>query len=577
VSGVSTVQTSPTAGVAGAFGTAQLDVPRFLPGTPDHAVLLERLDRCRRLFVSRIARDRVLAGAGPPLAVLVGGTNVGKSTIFNALCADDVSAVSPLARGTKWPVLYAPATAQAAWEVAGALGRYVPIASADAKAALVEAGERREVLVRWHDTPALAELGLVDTPDIDSAFERNRQVAEDWCFASDVLAFVASAEKYHDEVGVLFLAEAVRLGKRVVVLANKFDDAEALGDLRSRMLAKAGAPADTVVVAIPPLPVAERAGGDWVTPVGQAIRAAATPEARRAASLAAVRVFREEFGALLEASAAQAAAVQSLREAATGLAATEATHWRTVLESGRFFELERVYRDVLAELRVPVLDEVYSAIGRLWNGVRRLLPGQVEDPFARKIAERRAHERDGAKAAARKAFDGREALAERFGASLGAAAATLVPATPGADAISRAIDAFLDAQEQAADAWVAERRAEILQRLRAHPNLTRVLRILRSVLQLGPGVLAVWLTGGFGADLVSFTVSERAMKMLLEALGGRMYLQGLRTDYLDQRTSAFRAFLVEQVATPVAAGVPALPSAEAIAGARAALADLEAL
>jgi hypothetical protein len=330
------------------------------------------------------------------------------------------------------------------------------------------------------------------------------------------------------------------------------------------------------VVAVPPLPAAARSGGTWAEPVSAALAAAATPDARRAAALGAVRAFQADFGALLDASAAQAEAVAALREAATALVAAETATWRGVLETGRFFELERVYREVLAELRVPVVDEVYSAVGRFWHGVRRLLPGHVEDPFARRIAERRAQERDGAKAAAHRAFDAREGLPDRQRAVLGDAARALVPPAPPADALSRAVDAFLDAEDRAADAWVAERRAEALARLRGHPARTAALRALRAVLQLGPGVLAALVTGGLGAGLASFVVTERLASTVFDVVGTRAAMQSARQAYLERRVAAFQRFLTEQVAAPVGAGAPPLPTAAELAAARAALAALEA-
>jgi hypothetical protein len=48
--------------------------------------------------------------AGDPwlVAAVVGGTNIGKSLIFNHLAGEDASAVSPLAAGTKHPVCLCP-------------------------------------------------------------------------------------------------------------------------------------------------------------------------------------------------------------------------------------------------------------------------------------------------------------------------------------------------------------------------------------------------------------------------------------------------------------------------------------
>jgi hypothetical protein len=557
------------------FTAVHLDLPVFLEGTPDRALWLERHERCRRLFAARLARDRALAGEGPVTVVLAGGTNVGKSTLFNALCGEPVSAASPLARGTKQAVLWAAAIDRAVLERPGALSGYTPV-EIEAPEAALEGGAGRRVLARWHDATGWNGVAMLDTPDIDSAFEANRAVAEDFCWGGDVLCFVTSAEKYHDEVGVNFLAEAVRLGKRLVVVPNKFDDAEALEDLRTRVLASAGAAPGTVVVPVPPLPVEERSGGDWVEPVRDAIHASATPEARAAASAGAVKVFKADFGAVLAAAESQAKAIRDLQAEAAAVAAAEAAGWRAAIEHGRFFELERVYRDVLHEMKIPVIDDFYGALGRFWGQVRRIMPGAESDPLARKIAERKAQERDAAKAASRKAFDAREVLAETYHARLGDAARTLVPAAPAPDTISADIDRFLEEQDRVSDGWVAEKRAEMLEKIKAHPSKARLLTGLRAALQLGPGVLVALLTGGIGADIVSLAVSDRVMKLLLDAFGGRVYLRELRVAFLDRRATAFEAFLQERVAAPIAAGEAAPVAPSDFAAARAALESLEA-
>lgn len=556
------------------FTAVHLDLPVFLDGTPGRAEWLERHDRCRRLFTTRLARDRALAGDGPVSVVLAGGTNVGKSTIFNALCGEPVSASSPLARGTKQAVLWGKASDRRVLERPGALSGYTALECDDPQVAL-DGAAGRQVLVRWHAAAGWEGIALFDTPDIDSAFEANRRVAEDFCWGADVLVFVTSAEKYHDEVGVDFLAEAVRLGKRVVVVPNKFDDGEALADLKARVLPSAGAAPDTVVVPVPPLAPDARGGGPWADAVRQAIRGAATREARAAASERAVTMFRADFGEVLAAAEAQAKSVRDLQAAAGAVAEAEGVAWRTAIEDGRFFELERVYRDVLGELRIPVVDDIYGAIGRFWGHVRRIIPGAESDPLARKIAERKSRERDAAKAASRKAYDAREQLADAFHSKLGDAARSLVPAAPAPEVVSGDIDRFLEEQDRVSDGWVAEKRAEMLEKIRAHPKKAKLLTIIRGAIQVGPGVLAVMLTGGIGADLVSFALTERAMKMLIDALGGRVYLQGLRAEFLDRRAKAFAAFLHQRVAVPVGAGESVPADLGAFADARAALESLE--
>ncbi|MCI0340541.1 MAG: hypothetical protein L0216_05245, partial [Planctomycetales bacterium] len=115
---------------------------------------------------------------------------------------------------------------------------------------------------------------------------------------------------------------------------------------------------------------------------------------------------------------------------------------------------------------------------------------------------------------------------------------------------------------------------ETLEGLKSHPNRTALLMALKSALQIGPGALAAFATGGLGASLLAFGVTERAMKLLLDGLGGRVYLARLRSEFLDARGAAFGRFLEERIGGPVAAATPEPPAAEAFAAAEAALEGL---
>ena len=63
----------------------------------------------RRMAATADAQARAgTRGDVPLVAAVVGGTNIGKSAVFNQLAGDNASAVSPLAAGTKHPVCLGP-------------------------------------------------------------------------------------------------------------------------------------------------------------------------------------------------------------------------------------------------------------------------------------------------------------------------------------------------------------------------------------------------------------------------------------------------------------------------------------
>jgi hypothetical protein len=86
------------------FGAA-LSALRFLPGTAHAEQWNVRREGCRRLFLGKV-RLEASCGSSPVKLVVAGGTNVGKSTLFNRILGETVSATSPLARFTKSAVLY---------------------------------------------------------------------------------------------------------------------------------------------------------------------------------------------------------------------------------------------------------------------------------------------------------------------------------------------------------------------------------------------------------------------------------------------------------------------------------------
>jgi len=159
--------------------------------------------------------------AAPLVAAVVGGTNIGKSALFNQLAGTDASAVSPLAAGTKHPVCLAPA----AWADAA---RLAPLfegfelrswgAAADALA-----DDQRHLLF-WRSSAELPDrLLLLDTPDVDSDARVNWRRAEIVRQTADVLVAVLTQQKYNDAAVKQFFREAAGADKGVIVVFNQVD------------------------------------------------------------------------------------------------------------------------------------------------------------------------------------------------------------------------------------------------------------------------------------------------------------------------------------------------------------------
>lgn len=169
------------------------------------------------------------------VVALGGGTNTGKSVVFNHIAGENASAVDPRAAGTKHPVCLVSQDGLIEAELSpeSLLERYFngftlfPWTRPDDPL-----GTHPEHRLYWRfgkNVPP--RLLLLDTPDIDSDTEVNWDRANAVRQASDVLVAVLTAQKYNDAAVKRFFREAKDAAKPVILLFNMFDmnnDREAL-------------------------------------------------------------------------------------------------------------------------------------------------------------------------------------------------------------------------------------------------------------------------------------------------------------------------------------------------------------
>ncbi len=159
-------------------------------------------------------------GAEAFLVVAVtGGTNIGKSVVFNHLAGFRASASSPLASGTKHPVCLIPEGFADRHDLAAIFPTFTLRPWADAAAALDSDDEH---LLFWRTSAAVpAKLILLDTPDIDSDAPVNWARADAVRQAADVLVAVLTQQKYNDAAVKRFFRQAATEGKPAVVVFNQ--------------------------------------------------------------------------------------------------------------------------------------------------------------------------------------------------------------------------------------------------------------------------------------------------------------------------------------------------------------------
>lgn len=153
------------------------------------------------------------------VAAVVGGTNIGKSVIFNHLCNDRASATSPLASGTKHPTCIVPPRLADSEQLQQIFSEFRLLCTSTAEDAL-QASE--DDILFWKESAESPEnLLLLDTPDIDSDAEVNWSRADKVRRAADVLIGVLTQQKYNDAAVKKFFRIAAEEGKAVVVVFNQ--------------------------------------------------------------------------------------------------------------------------------------------------------------------------------------------------------------------------------------------------------------------------------------------------------------------------------------------------------------------
>lgn len=155
------------------------------------------------------------------VAAVVGGTNIGKSVIFNHLVAEQASGTSPMAAGTKHPVCIVPEGYRDEEQLSRLFEAFHLRRWQSPKDSLQESAEHK---LFWRPGENVPERLLVlDTPDIDSDVEVNWQRADCIRQAADVLIAVLTQQKYNDAAVKRFFRKAVEADKPIVVVFNQCD------------------------------------------------------------------------------------------------------------------------------------------------------------------------------------------------------------------------------------------------------------------------------------------------------------------------------------------------------------------
>jgi len=153
------------------------------------------------------------------VVAVVGGTNIGKSVIFNHIAGCRASATSPLASGTKHPTCLVPASFTERHNLAEVFPGFELQEWSDADAALAEDDRHLLFWRRSEETPD--NLLVLDTPDIDSDARINWERADHIRQCADVLIAVLTQQKYNDAAVKEFFRKAAAEEKLIAVVFNQ--------------------------------------------------------------------------------------------------------------------------------------------------------------------------------------------------------------------------------------------------------------------------------------------------------------------------------------------------------------------
>ena len=185
----------------------------------------EWFEQLSRKLVPQLRDDPFL------VAAVVGGTNIGKSVIFNHLAGCRASATSPFASGTKHPVCLVPSGFAERVKLEEVFQGFELHPWQDSEAAS-EASETNRLYWRVSDHLP-PNLLVLDTPDIDSDAPVNWHRADCIRQCADVLIAVLTQQKYNDAAVKQFFRIAAVEDKAVVIIFNQclLPDDEAFGPL----------------------------------------------------------------------------------------------------------------------------------------------------------------------------------------------------------------------------------------------------------------------------------------------------------------------------------------------------------
>lgn len=573
---------------AGAALTAlreQLGQISFLPGTDYEPEMTTRLAAASRLLEGKLALE--LGGQTPRLVAFVGGTNVGKSTMFNLFLGEALAGPAETAGATKCAVVLAGPEQHAFVDAP----RFLPGYHKEPLSDVARANER-------HGTPtALISKDsrsrpwvLMDSPDVDSRITENASVGEDVLFAADRVVFVTTDQKYLDRLPLDFFSTAHELDKELTVVFNKIDDEGKGRAIADDFCHKAGVPAESIERIVMPFkkglaPGDDGGAGALFDPLRAQLdgdTAETLAASKRRTTLGAARFLAKHLEPALDKHTAEQGEIAAIakRLVEIGDAKRQAfSRFAEQLSREQFHELGIAIKRILEEYRIPIVDDVLTRVSSSISdvfGMFRKSFGGGKEPEPPTEARRKA------------AFDEALRHVEAAGRELRSYLRSQSEGGPLAGAIyERMTDleeldrAALQELHRAAasdrEAFTSQIEDAIRDWLKDNPHRRIWLQSFKLALRGGVGVLAAFLTGGFNmSDLLIGPLAAVGAELMVKHLAPPNFFARFRERFVELEVAAFDQLLEAGYSEPHKARLPLIegePPAQAV---RAAIKELSA-
>jgi hypothetical protein len=505
----------------------ELELARPSAGANDAAVIRAQAEEALELLRLRLRKDLHEGRPDPLIAVVCGGTNVGKSTVFNGLCGASYAKPTALARGTKLPMVVGSSEHRDLVVGERFLAGYARAPLGDPEELNRDLGaETRSFRHRLEGSALPPDLVLCDSTDVDSDRESNLRIAHDLLLVADAVIFVVSPTKYRDAAVVAAMRRAVELGRRLWIVWNPWDEAQAdaLADFEKQVLggdlgaieARAirvhklrgvpGGKPEAVAVELAPLraELGEQAGERAALRV-RGLREAAARVGEIARSIA--QRLRDEQ-----------AVVQALREAQDRGRVLALEEYASAVRAVLPRTVEEPFRVVWEKTRVPFLDPMMDhAWGLLRKGLW-LLGFQAPKDLAVRAESLDERDRADLRTLLQRLVD----HVDRALAAVRDARYVSVVQELRKKLVERGIDADLGGlaafATRARREWIDVRVADTLQSLQEQPARYRAITALRTLLTVVPTILLMWWINAFAAIIFVVPAVHGAMSHLLRRI-----------------------------------------------------------